>query len=161
MATKLKLEMNLDNLSAEDRKALFEIINKANQPETKLWKPAEGEAYYGINLYDISDCHNVKQEVTDEMYAIGNCFRTKEEAEFVVERLKVIRELREFAESEQPKECVGRWYLNYNFRTRKIHVGSLYLSAQSDMYFATAEIARKAIATVGEDRIKRYYFNIK
>ena len=64
--------------------------------ESKAWKPEERGEYYYINysgsaFLDIYD----SGELDSCLFEIGNCFKTKEDAEKAIEKLKALRRLRE------------------------------------------------------------------
>lgn len=96
-------------------------------------------------------------------YALGNCFRTEEEALFALERLKVIAELKRFAlehnvpidwrDEEQPK-----WYICDIFGPA---ISSVKYINNNDIYFSSKEVAKQAIETIGKDRIEKYYLGIE
>ena len=45
------ITINMENLSQEERTALLSLIEKANKPKSKVWKPESDEMYY----YSCSD----------------------------------------------------------------------------------------------------------
>lgn len=158
MSKETNITVNLENLSDKERETLLAIIEKANKPKPKLWKPEHYKKYYSLSFRGhIIECINRNQEQTDACFAIGNCCRTEEEAEFALERLKVIQELREFA-CEKLNDDNIRWYL---YLTRGCVCISWLKSLQGDLCFQTEQDAEAAIKAVGEERIKKYYFGIK
>ena len=73
----------------------FEIIEE----EPKVWKPKEDEEYYTI---DSGYCiiSNFKNECCKRdcgRYEIGNCFKTKAEAEKMLEKIKIYMRLKRYA----------------------------------------------------------------
>ncbi len=93
----------------------------------------------------------------------GNCFKTKEEAEFLVEKIKVINELKEYSRPFiYGKE---NYYLvwQYDVYGEKSFVRALWTSYEktNNIFFACKKKAEEAINAVGEDRIKKYYLGIK
>ncbi len=94
---------------------------------------------------------------------IGNCFRTKEEAEFMVERLKVLAEMRKFAEPFDAKwdgntpHCIILSSVN----DKHLEVHHHYLMRGGEFYFESKEKAEECIKAVGEDRIKKYYLGVE
>ena len=91
---------------------------------------------------------------------IGNIFRTKQQAEFAVEKLKVEAEFRKFS---RPFEY-GKFNYNLlfdidgnNFRTDV----TSYCPSQGAIYFESVEKAQEAVSTVGEERIKKYLFGVE
>ena len=78
-------------------------------------------------------------------------------------KLKVIHELKQFAE---PKNSVWdfnahHYVIYYDYAKKKIRYNSTAIMKFSDITFATEEMARKAVKAVGEDRIKKYYFEVE
>ena len=64
--------------------------------ESKAWKPKQGEIYY----FAYSNGEVASEEYADipidrVRVEIGNCFKTEEEAEKTIEKLKALRRLRE------------------------------------------------------------------
>ena len=124
--------------------------------------PQEGHWYWhitsdagiGINSWEGG------LEFEKEQLSIGNVFRTKEQAEFAVEKLKVEAELRKFSTSfVLYKE---NWFLSLA-DTQK-DVMPLYEHrdvTQGAIYFESREKVEEAIDTVGEDRIKKYIFGVE
>lgn len=154
----------------EERTTLLSLIEKADKPKNKVWKPEENETYY----YSYSDGH-IEEATWDNLnidknrYAIGNCFKTKEEAEFALERQKVIIELKRFALEHNEEEdidwsnrCQNKYFLYFNHDKNRtcISACTCYQYAQC-IYYTSIEIARAAIQEIGEERIKKYYFEVK
>lgn len=64
--------------------------------DSKVWEPKEDEYFYCLDTEGCYGVHrNYKSIVEDGMFEIGNCFKTAEEAEKAVEKLKALRRLRE------------------------------------------------------------------
>ena len=121
----------------------------------------------GDSFYSISETGNIEGGMiwggypvdTDRM-AIGNVFKTKEQAEFAIEKLKVEAELRKFG---RPFECgkvnhcllydTDSDYLEFDIRN--------YYMTQGSIYFESAEKVRQAISEIGEERIKKYIFGVE
>lgn len=138
--------------------------------ESKVWKPEKDGHYYYYNdtghIYE--SCYD--GDSTDKnRLEFGNCFKTKEEAEHMVEKLKVIKELRDFAlENNNEKidwrdKCIGKYFITYDFYDEEISIASYTFRnfLPFAIYFTSKEIAQKAIETIGEYRIKKYYFDIE
>lgn len=99
------LKINMNNLTDEERTTLLSLIEKANKPKNKVWKPEIGESYYSLSNEGLfikvrySGCHS-----EENRYSIGNCFKTREEGEFALERQKVTTELKRYALEHNEKE---------------------------------------------------------
>lgn len=162
------ITVNMENLSQEERSTLLSLIEKANKPKNKVWKPEENETYY----YSYSD-GNIEEATWDNLnvdenrYAIGNCFKTREEAKFALEKQKVIMELKHFA-LEHNEEDIDwndsnqiKYFLSYQHDKNIIFIDSYYFIQICDIYFTSEEIAKAAIKEIGEERLKKYYFEVK
>lgn len=161
------ITVNMENLSNEERSTLLSLIEKAKQ-KNKVWKPEENETYYYSYSYG-----NIDEDTWDSAnedrnrYVLGNCFKTKEEAEFALERQKVIMELKRFA-LEHNEEDIDRhdsnqikYFLSYRHDKNIIFIDYYYFIQICDIYFTSEEIAKAAIKEIGEERIKKYYFEVK
>lgn len=158
MAENTNITVNLENLSDKERETLLAIIEKANKPKPKLWKPNDKEIYYLICEGGmVVETRNSNHHCDRARFSMGNCFRTEEEAEFALERLKVIQKLREFACEKLDDDHI-KWYL---YLKHGCVCTSWLVSLQGDLCFQTAQDAEAAIKAVGEERIKKYYFGIK
>lgn len=128
--------------------------------EEQAHKPKYGEDYWFIR-YDNEVISNIwyADDIDEARYKLGNVFRTQEEAEFRAEQLKVEAELRRFA---QPFKIGGKNYtLGYRRLYDKIEITFSEAIQCGILYFHSKEIVQKAIDTVGEDRIKKYYFGVE
>ena len=133
----------------------------------------KGDKYYYIsNTVFIFHCayNEDNEEFIDKAnISIGNCFKTEEEAKHMVEKLKVIHELQKFAYENNEKEIDWndakqyKQFLIYDIEDKKVCVDyKTYVKSEPfNIYFTSFDIARKAIKTIGEDRIKKYYFDIE
>jgi hypothetical protein len=153
---------NVENILADD----WEIFEE----KRKWWEPKKGKPYYfirhdvNIDYFDYGEYENDKR-----LMAIGNCFQTAEQAKFMVEKLKVIHELERFAYENNEKEIdwndvnQTKYYLGMFQSDKIIAVFSTYKWCYTpfNIYFTSEEIAKKAIETIGEDRIKKYYFGVE
>lgn len=140
------------------------ILAKA---EKKAWKPEVGKTYYWITGEGlIADWSWQEDErYSKNNYAIGNCFPTKEAAEFAVEKLKVIAELKRFAEEHNEEIDWGnserKWSLAFDVPLN--HIRPLWAKEikNNSVYFSSEEIAKAAIEAIGEERLKKYYFEVE
>lgn len=154
-----------EKLKAEQER-LAKLREELSKPEYggKRWKPKRLERYYCIGINgDIWTFHF--DSVHDSgAYAWGNCFKTKEEAEFELERRKVIAELSDFAEGDEAVWGDGgrrHWKIYYSFSEKKICYGCYFVMKAAALYFSSAEAAETAVKVVGEDRVKKYYLGVK
>lgn len=153
---------SVENVYAND----WEVVEE----KKNWWKPELDEKYYIICGDGSIDYNNYDFDNADKrLMAIGNCFQTEEQAEFMVEKLKVIHELEKFAYENNEKEIdwndvnQTKYYLVMFQSDKIIAVFFTYKWCYTpfNIYFTSEEIAEKAIETIGEDRIKKYYFGVE
>lgn len=151
-----QLEAKYKELGAEIEK----LKQEREQDKTSRWKPEEDEKYWGITAIGSID-HNIwtDHEYDEQRYAFSNVFRTKEEAEFEVERLKVIAELKDYA--SEFKLDIYNYYIEYDMGDREIYIDCEFTYKRSSLCFTSELIARQAIEAVGEDRVKKYYLGVE
>lgn len=168
MKTKEQLLKEKENIlkNIEKRKGrIAQIERELKELENKKWKPKDGERYYVIDITGVvSDRFNNFITVTDSALAIGNCFKTEEEAEFAVERLKVLEELKEFSYEFSDEEWndlfIDKYFICYDCSKSYINISYAHKLKIANIYFKTREAARKAIDKIGEERLKKYYFRV-
>lgn len=122
----------------------FEEIN-----ESTRWKPEKFQEYYYVN----SDGFAVVADWSDwsldnGRFEIGNCFKTKEEAERVIEYLKALAVVRGDATSEFVKYN-NDWFIGYDPEYKSIEAFCGPYTARNGIfglpYFATEEDAQRSI----------------
>lgn len=122
--------------------------------------PQFGDDYWYVDSdAEVMDTASYDGEYDQGRLSIGNIFRTKEEAEFAVEKLKLEAELRKFG---RPFEIYGT---NYHLYFAKddgfMGIGCTTTSLiQGAIYFESEETAREVIRSVGKERIKKYIFGV-
>ena len=151
------------NTLAED----WEVVE---EPKIKDWKPKKGDTYYYIGSVGSIFNYDCREDILDEAHLnMGNCFKTEKEAKHMVEKFKVIRELQKFA-NENNEEKIDwknfnqcKYYLVYDTKDEDLYVDYTAYSKREplNIYFTSCKIAKRAIEAVGEDRIKKYYFNVE
>ena len=86
----------------------------------------------------------------------------------MAEKLKVIHELEKFAYENNDEEidwdnkdqCKFSLVFGYNLQVVQINTWSVIREIPFNVYFSSEELAKKAIETIGEERIKKYYFGV-
>ena len=93
---------------------------------------------------------------------LGNCFLTKEEAEYELERFKIEAEMLRLGGKRKTEQGKANWYLEYRPASGGIEaLWSSYEIDQGVIYFESEEKAKKAVETIGKDRIKKYIFGVE
>lgn len=126
--------------------------------------PKCSNKYYFINESEVCESFWYDDELDRERLSLGNCFETREEAEFVVERLKVLHQIKQFAEPED-YEWNGdneHYYMYWSFLANDtVKIGRCSTCKSNHIYFKSFEDAKVCIEAVGEDKIKKYYLKIE
>lgn len=152
-------------MKKEELTNLFMEFVEDQFPE--LIEEEKGPFNYGDRYYCISTSGQVggdywiNHQLDEGRLSIGNTFKTREEAEFVLEKLKVIHELEMLGRPFKPGE--KNYYIAFDTDDDEIIFYREYRrkSAYFDYYFDTEEKAREAIDKIGEDRIKKYLFGVE
>lgn len=149
----------LDDLRAELNKQIEEIKTALPTPPHPRWKPKYEEHYYyiakngeinGINRWD-------GNSVDKQVYNSANIFMSEAEAEFALEKRKVIAEMNEWAGNNYDGA-----YIYYHRPSDEILTGwsgdSTYCFGS--IHFKSVDDAENCVKAVGKERIKKYYFGI-
>lgn len=143
---------------------LEEELERVEDINPDLFIPTKDERFWSIDEFAMV-YSNIWQDKTDnkDRLAIGNVFQTKEEAEFEIERLKVIYELRQYAEQRDIVwDSINKYYyIAYGSDSKDIHVFYDSWYSHNDIYFSSEDRAWEAIKAVGEDRVKKYYLCVE
>ena len=142
----------------------WEVVVEKNK--IKVWEPSLGDLYYYINSNgDIKFSYYNTRSI--DKRCIGNFFKTDDEADHMVEKLKVIRELQDLSNiklnmSDYVKNN-GIYYIAYDFTQNRIVplFDNISRNIPFNVYFSTKEDCEEAITKIGKDRIKKYYFDIE
>ena len=160
------ITINLEGLSKEEREQLLELVEKAKRPK-KIWKPEYGEWYWFIGTDgQISNCEWVNDRIDQGRYSMGDCFRTKEEAESAREKQKIKIELQRFADEHNDPEKLEwdgenhHYRIGYDIDDKDLVITRSLNVRQDDIYFSSKEIAEDAANKVGAERIIKYLFDV-
>ena len=149
------------NLQMEINSLKQRIVELEKQVEQEKEFPQFGDDYWYVDSdTDVLDVAWYGGEYDQGRLSINNVFKTKDQAEFVAEKLKVEAELRKF--SRPFKYGDENFEIIWNNHENNIELDwSGYVVRQSVIYFESGEIAEKAIESVGEERIKKYIFGME
>ena len=140
-------------------------IEKIPQKPKSVWDLTEEDMYYFINCYGEIDSTFYDCEEDLDIIKCGNAFLTREEAEFEVERRKCESILLKYGTMDLISlgdNYTKKYYIQYDYDVNKIMIFKHYsIGIQGVINFKTEELAQKAIEEVGEDRLKKYIFNVK
>lgn len=145
-----------EDIIAED----WKIYEEPNQ----VWKPESNEKYYYITTRgDVA--HNTFDKSLDKYrLSFGNCFKTREETEHICQKLKIITKLRELSNISFPDNLdTYKYYIEYDHGAKRVRTEKNWnlQKLPFNIYFKNQEDCQKAIETIGEDNLKKYYFDVK
>lgn len=144
-----------EDIIAED----WKLYEEPNQ----VWKPESNEKYYYISTRgDVA--HNTFDKSLDKYrLSFKNCFKTREEAEHMAKKLKIINKLRELSNIKFNENQKEKWFIFYDFSYNKLDYAYNKYSKNSpfEVFFKTKQDCQKAIETIGEDNLKKYYFDVE
>lgn len=164
---------NGENKVEERTKCMFELADftaedwKIYEEPNKSWKPKEGDTIFYITETGrvISGTFMSLLPSDNDKVLFNNAFQTREEAEHMLEKIKIINKLRELSNIDFNDDCKEEHYvISYNNESKKIVCDVYHLFVREipfNIYFKTEEDCQKAIETIGEDNLKKYYFDVE
>lgn len=150
--------MGLLNRIEELEKEIAELKSKVKEGPKF---PEYGDTYWCIDEEGIIYVNTFEGIQADRnILEIGNVFKTKEQAEFAVEKLKVEAELRELSDSWDLEKT--QYTFSFNWEVEEFEIEYLdYIQYTNSYYFDSIDELQQATETVGEDRIKKYIFGVE
>jgi hypothetical protein len=101
-------------------------------------------------------------------FVIGNIFFTRAAAEHEAEKRKVVAELQRYADCYNGEETEitaagmeAKCYILYHDTRGTVDPCSYFGTTANDVCFTSKGIAQNAITAIGEDRIKKYLFEVE
>ena len=148
------------NLQMEINSLKQRIAELEGQAKEEQEFPQSGERYWCISGSWVNSFFWKSEQLDLDRYRIGNIFKTEEQAEFAVEKLKVEAELWKFSrpfEYGKFNYCLLFDIDGNSFRTDV----TSYCPSQGAIYFESEEKAQEAVSAVGKERIKKYLFGVE
>ncbi len=127
-----------------------------------VWRPKHGDDYHFVN-YTGGILITVWEDDCDAdktCLAMGNCFRTREQAELHVRNLRTHQRLREMAGEWKPDlrdDEQQKWFIAWDISTSKPTADYInYWIVAGCVYFDSKEAAQAAIDAIGIEDLKAY-----
>lgn len=160
------IEKKLEALKSEFLGKLEELRKEAEaqkeQEELKPWKPEVEEGYFYIgNTLGIGEYFNGGDYIDDKLITAGNCFRTKERAEQVAKKMRLLLRLEQLHDilcpdyepdwnnTSKQKICLGRDHADDCW-----FVDIFDITEYPTAYFDTEENAQKAAEILNKEMKK-------
>ena len=163
-----KININGKDFTVEELNQLIES-SKKQTPKTYKGKylvaPEDGTEYWFVYSDGGIDKAPWADDWSDTgMLASGNCYATEEAAQLEADNRKTRFELEKFAEENNEGEIdwedvnQKKHSIGYDQVDKHPYVSGCYFCQSSTLpYFTSEEIAKKAIDTIGEERIKKLF----
>lgn len=153
-----KTDLTLEDITSDD----WEI---AEEPKSKDWKPKEGDTIFYITETGrvMSGTFLSLLPSDNDKVLFKNVFQTAEEAEHMVEKIKIINKLRELSNIKFNETNDRHYMIVYNKDDGEIISDFCYSlnPIPFNVFFETREDCENAISTIGEENLKKYYFDIE
>ena len=153
------------NLQEEILKIKNEMLDEFDKRVESLKEqqefPQDGDMYWIIeDSTEVSRYAWEGDDFDNQHLPVGNVFKTREQAEFAVEKLKVEAELRKL--SGHFEEGKNNYFMVFDTNYASVDIlGMSYSRVQGVIYFESEEKGQQAIESVGEYRIKKYIFGVE
>lgn len=165
------ITLNMENLSKVEREQLLSLVEKANKPKRFcLDDMRDKEIFFFVgSAGDVWEKEFTSGNPSDEnRFLLGNAFPAREVAEFEVERLKVLHEIKEFIAKNDDGEINWadssefKYGLKYCIEDGEVCTGTfyMYMPYQKEVCASSRNVIDDMIETIGGERIKKYYFGI-
>ena len=153
------------DVTDEIDKCIVKVPKTVYEPKT-IYDLKYGEEYFFLTESGIVQGGIWRDDMISlSMLSIGNMFLTEEDAEFAIERLEVIAELKkyakEFSDEEWLNQSIVKHYIIFDYEDHVINIGYVCFTKVSDIYFESEEKAQEAIEAVGKNRVEKYYLGVK
>lgn len=131
----------------------------------KRWRAQEGKDYWYID----SDCEIYKEfdrndDYDNARYGIDNYFRTKEETEKMVEKIKIYTRLKDLAlrlnkgrEVDWDDFKQAKWYIHYSYDGNLTTIDSRIYQDIGQIYCLDKNFLEIAKQEIGEDNLKKLF----
>lgn len=161
--------MNKEELQKEIAKTKEHLLNMEKmlkeQDKYERWKPDVYTKYYSINgVGEILKFSGYHPKYGAKRYAFGNCFKTREEAETVLERHKVKQQLEDIArrlnkgnEIDWRDDAQFKYSIFYNYELNIVDFRMDYKSKLEGMtYSLDKNFLRIALQEIGSNKLIKY-----
>lgn len=155
-------EFNEEALTDRELRMLDLLLQASDR---RIFSPKHGDPIHYINEHGTCNSSHWINDRDDHSIEIGNCFRTEEECEFMIEKLKVITKLVGLSSVNNTERIKWKdshqykWVIAYDHMTNRVYSKRLQDQVVPfEIVFLSKGLADQAIKAVGADKIRDYYF---
>lgn len=144
------IEDRIKELENELKELREKVEEQKEQEEWKPWKPERGEEYFYVysNL-EIGRYFNGDDSIDDKLIKVGNCFKARERAKQVADKMRLLLRLEQLHDMLCPdyvpdwKFDTAAYTLDYNPKSKRWSYARHTYNCH-EVYFETKENAEKA-----------------
>ena len=140
----------------------WEYINYKGE----IWKPESGDTIYYVSstghVYEDTFC--TCSTFDNDKVLFNNAFQTREEAEHMLKKIKIINKLKELSNIDFYRNCTEvKYVIWYDSACKEIKINTheYIRELPFNVYFATQKDCENAIKEIGEENLKKYYFDVE
>lgn len=134
-------------------------------PKKEKWEPKFNEKFYYISAsgHVIDDAFAPCVTYDKDKLNFNNVFKTEEEATKMLEKLKIINRLRELSNVKFNNCDKPKYVIYYDSTDNNIKITNHMCTRELpfEVYFTTREDCVNAIKEIGEENLKKYYFDVE
>ena len=159
------MNLELSNLTEEQKKQIIELAKKFEQ-ENEVDKLNIKNDWIIFSEEDkVTTMEKYYKPFMQIFFNLGLTAHTKEEAEKIRRRLLVEKELRDWAKKCKEPVDIGntdqeKYYIQYETDCCEISIDGFYTYVVANILFTDESILKKAIESIGQERLIRDYFGI-
>lgn len=158
--TKAQYEARITELEEKihELKKLLPEPERSVEPPNPVWMPEINDTIYATHNDGTIGSYRWLGDCVDELVlSAGNIFRTKADAEFALERRKVLSEMDQWRGEPDDQYAISL-FDDADGKTEVV-IDNRYSAANYGEYrFSKWDYARACIDSVGKDRLIKYYF---
>lgn len=131
----------------------------------EIWIPESGDTIYYVSstghVYEDTFCACSKCD--NDKVSFNNVFKTKEDAKKMLEKLKIINRLIELSNKDFKDDESNKYVIYYStaYNSVSYQQHTCVKELPFNIYFATIEDCENAINEIGEENLKKYYFEVE
>lgn len=133
--------------------------------KSDVWKPNDGDGYYYICSTGSISYDTFSETWSQDIWRrkLYNAFKTEEESKKMIEKIKIINRLRELSNINFGNDISKvKYSIGYDIDSKKVcsNINRYTRTIPFEVYFETATDCQNAIDEIGEENLKKYYFEV-
>lgn len=140
------------------------VKEKVKGEKPKRWKPQMNETFYVVGTTEggtVEKWEWLNYPVDNFQYEIGNCFKTKEEAEFEAARRKFMKTFRDIAyEVNEPNTELRYFPVWSGSEVEMLNTYDRAFPGVGTIGFTNEEAYHKAMEMIRQGELRKYYFGL-